>query len=125
MSTSAARVLPRVLGVLTAAYSVAIIVSPKLLAKPCKLTRADGVVPPEVATVIRAVGVRDAASGLALVTAPAGAALRAAVAVRVVSDFGDAAVFGLTLPDAATKAKAAGVAAVWGTLCAYSGRHTG
>ncbi|MFC9359610.1 hypothetical protein ACFTZB_23965 [Rhodococcus sp. NPDC057014] len=65
------------------------------------------------------------ASGLALAAAPAGAALRAAVAVRVVSDFGDAAVFGLALPDAATKAKVAGVAVAWGVLCAYSGRHTG
>lgn len=124
-STSAARVLPRALGVLTAAYSAAIIVSPKLLAKPCKLTRADGAVPPGVSTVIRAVGVRDVASGLVLAAAPSGAALRAAVVVRVVSDFGDAVVFGIALPDAATKAKVAGFAAAWGALCAYSGRHTG
>ncbi|WP_241962155.1 hypothetical protein [Rhodococcus opacus] len=70
----------------------AIIVSPKLLAKPCKLTRSDGAVPPGVATVIRAVGVRDVASGLVLTAAPSGAALRAAVVVWVVSDFGDAVV---------------------------------
>jgi hypothetical protein len=45
--------------------------------------------------------------------------------VRVVSDFGDAVVFGIALPDATTKAKVAGFAAAWGALCAYSGRHTG
>ncbi|MFD9665862.1 hypothetical protein ACFWAY_30265 [Rhodococcus sp. NPDC059968] len=65
---------------------------------------------------IRAVGVRDAAIGLVLAAAPAGAALRAAVAVRVVSDFGDTAVFGTALPDAATKAKVAGFAAAWGVV---------
>ncbi|MFC9553975.1 hypothetical protein ACFTWF_24330 [Rhodococcus sp. NPDC056960] len=111
------------MGVLTAAYSTAIIVSPRILAKPCKLTRADGGVSPEVATVIRAVGVRDAASGLLLALAPSGAALRGAVLVRVASDLGDAAVFGIALPDPATKAKVAGFALAWGTLCAYSGRH--
>ena len=78
-----------------------------------------------MSTVIRAVGVRDVASGLVLAAAPSGAALRAAVVVRVVSDFGDAVVFGIALPDAATKAKVAGFAAAWGALCAYSGRHTG
>ncbi|WP_257890363.1 hypothetical protein [Rhodococcus sp. USK10] len=36
-SSPPARSLPRVLGVLTAAYSTAIVVSPRLLAKPCKL----------------------------------------------------------------------------------------
>ena len=124
-STPSARLLPRVLGVLTAAYSTALIVSPRILAKPCKLTRADGGVPPDVATVIRAIGVRDVASGLLLALAPRGVALRGAVAVRVVSDLGDAAVFGFALPDPATKAKVAGVAAAWGLLCAYSGRHSG
>ncbi|MDH6291723.1 hypothetical protein M2275_006661 [Rhodococcus opacus] len=53
------------------------------------------------------------------------AAVRSAVVVRVVSDFGDAVVFGIALPDATTKAKVAGFAAAWGALCAYSGRHTG
>ncbi|MFD7011511.1 hypothetical protein [Rhodococcus jostii] len=43
----------------------------------------------------------------------------------MVSDFGDAVVFGIAMPDAATKAKVAGFAAGWGALCAYSGRHTG
>ncbi|BAH53608.1 hypothetical protein ROP_53610 [Rhodococcus opacus B4] len=112
------------MGVSTAAYSTAIIISPRLLAKPCKLTRADDGVPAEVATVIRAVGVRDAASGLLLALAPRGAALRGAVGVRVLSDLGDAAVFGFALPDRATKIKVAGVAAAWGMLCAYSGRHS-
>ncbi|MFC9358455.1 hypothetical protein ACFTZB_18040 [Rhodococcus sp. NPDC057014] len=124
-SSPAAPVLPRVLGVLTAAYSTAIIVSPRLLAKPCKLTRTDGGVPSAVATMIRAVGIRDAASGLLLALAPQGAALRGALAVRVAADLGDAVVFGLALPDTATKAKVAGFAAAWGALCAYSGRHSG
>jgi hypothetical protein len=74
--------------------------------------------------VIRAIGVRDTASGLFLALAPGGA-LRGAVAVRVFSDFGDAVVCGFALPDTATIVKVAGLAAVWGVLCGYSGRRTG
>jgi hypothetical protein len=120
-----ARLLPQALGVLTAVYSSAVVLSPRILAKPCKLTRADGSVAPEVATVIRAVGARDVASGLLLATAPYGPARRGAVALRAAADFGDATVFGLTLPGAATKLKVAGFAAAWGVLCAYSGRYAG
>jgi len=116
---------PESSGVLTAAYGAAIVVSPRILAKPCALARVGGGVRPEVATVIRAVGVRDTASGLFLALAPRGAALRGAVAVRGFSDFGDAVVFGFALPDTASRVKVAGLAAVWGVLCGYSGRRTG
>ncbi|RZL24871.1 MULTISPECIES: hypothetical protein [Rhodococcus] len=120
-----ARLLPQALGVLTAAYSAALVLSPRILAKPCKLTKADGSIAPEVATVIRAVGARDVASGLLLAMAPYGPARRGAVAFRAAADLGDAAIFGSTLPGTATRLKVAGFAATWGLLCAYSGRYAG
>jgi hypothetical protein len=52
--------------------------------------------------------------------APAGKALRTAVAVRVGADVADLVVLGTTLPDPTARAKAAGVAAAWGTLCGLS-----
>lgn len=97
--------LARLLGASTATYRLALIASPRLLATPCKLTATDGTIPSHVATLIRAIAVRDTASGLAMVLAPTGPALRVAVAARAASDFGDAAIFGAALPDAPTKAK--------------------
>jgi hypothetical protein len=42
------------------------------------------------------------------------------VAVRVGADVADLVVLGTTLPDPTARAKAAGVAAAWGTLCGLS-----
>ena len=47
-----------------------------------------------------------------------GKALRTAVAVRVGSDVVDLVLLGTSLPDSTARAKAAGVAGAWGTLCA-------
>ncbi len=110
---------------MTAAYSAALVLSPKILAKPCKLTQADGSVAPGVATVIRTVGARDVASGLFMALAPHGPARRGAVALRAVADLSDAALFGSTLAGTPTKLKVAGFAAAWGLLCAYSVRYAG
>jgi hypothetical protein len=55
--------LPRPLGWVTAAYSAAIIVRPKVLAAPCGFVDSRGEVQREGATVIAAVGARDVASG--------------------------------------------------------------
>jgi hypothetical protein len=49
---------------------------------------------------------------------PAGKALRTAVAVRVGSDVVDLVLLGTSLPERTARAKAAGVAGAWGTLCA-------
>ena len=110
---------PRALGVATAAYSVAIIVSPSLFAKPTKLQQG-GSLPTGTAIGIRALGGRDLASGLAMALAPAGDPLRTAVAVRVGSDVVDLVLLGTTLPDRGARLKSVGVAAAWGALCAAS-----
>jgi hypothetical protein len=112
--------IPRALGVATAGYSVAIIADPSLFAKPTGLQGDGAPLPTATAVGIRALGGRDLASGLAMALAPAGKALRTAVAVRVGSDVVDLVVLGTTLPDRTARAKAAGVAAVWGTLCGLS-----
>jgi hypothetical protein len=113
-------VLTRVLGAATAAYSAAIIIWPRLLAKPCGMTTVDGEVRPEIRSLIGAIGARDTAIGVAMMSAPAGPALKAALAARVISDASDMVVFGLQLPDRGTRGKVAAVAAGWAVLCAAS-----
>lgn len=112
--------LPRILGAITALYSVAIIVRPRLLARPCGLVDKEGEPLPGTSTLVAAVGARDLAIGVAMMAAPEGAALRTAIAARVASDLGDAAVFGATLPDPAARRRVAGVALAWGAACAVS-----
>ena len=111
---------PRALGVATAAYSVAIIVSPSLFAKPTKLQQEGTPLPTATAIGIRALGGRDLACGLAMALAPAGHALRTAIAVRVGSDLVDLVLLGTSLPDPTARTKAVAVAAGWGTLCGLS-----
>ncbi|MFC0431971.1 hypothetical protein [Kutzneria buriramensis] len=112
--------LPRLLGALTAAYGVGLIARPQLLAEPCGLVDADGRLSDGVAVLSRALGARDAVSGLAMAVAPAGPALRLAIAVRVGCDLADAVGLGLTLPSRRARQKAATVAGLWGALCAAS-----
>lgn len=112
--------IPRVLGVATAGYSVAIIANPSLFARPTGLQGDGAPLPTATAIGVRALGGRDLASGLAMALAPAGRALKTAVAVRVGADVADLAVLGTSLPEPQYRAKAAGVAAVWGTLCGLS-----
>lgn len=113
--------LTRVMGAATAAYSVALLVRPAILAKPAGLANATGEVPAGTQILIRALGARDTAIGLAMAFAPPGAALRTAVAARVASDLADAAVFGSALPEPDRRKKIAGFAVVWGALCAFAG----
>ncbi|MFB7999991.1 hypothetical protein ACFC4G_45375 [Streptomyces sp. NPDC056002] len=110
--------LLRVLGAATAAYSAAIMVRPSWLAKPCGLARADGTVPAPTGLLIRSIGARDTALGMAMLLAPDLRALRAVTACRVVADLSDAALFGTALTGTARRAKAVGVAVTWGGLCA-------
>lgn len=118
MPTTSRSWIPRTLGVATAAYSVAIIAKPSLFAGPTGLQQPGAPLPTATAIGIRALGGRDLASGLAMALAPAGDPLRTAVAVRVGSDVVDLVLLGTTLPDPAARKKAAGVAALWGALCA-------
>jgi hypothetical protein len=121
------RALPRLLGAATAAYSIAIMIKPVLLARPCGLAvgPAGAVVSRPVGMMIQAIGARDAAIGAAMVLAPRGSALRAAVAARVASDAADVVVFGTQLPERDKRAKIAGFAAFWALLCAVSARWAG
>jgi hypothetical protein len=118
------RSLPRILGALTTAYSIAIMLRPVLLARPCGL--ADGPdessVPAGTGTLIGGIGARDAAIGTAMVLAPRGPALRTAIAARVFADATDALVFGFGLPERDRRQKVAGFAVGWAALCGLSGR---
>lgn len=107
--------LPRTLGVLTAAYGLSTLVRPAIFAQPAGLSGAEP--PAPVGILVRAVGVRDLANGVAMAAAPAGPALQWAVAARVLGDLGDAAVFALSPhEDPAARRKAIGVGVGWGLL---------
>jgi hypothetical protein len=90
----------RGVGVATAAYTITTLVRPQVLSDP----------------LARTVGVRDAASGLALALAPRGPAQRPALGVRAASDAGDAVVFGFSSLPSTARRKAVGVAALWSAV---------
>lgn len=107
--------LPRTLGVLTAVYGLSTLVRPSIFAKPAGLSGAEPPVP--VSILVRAVGVRDVANGIAMAAAPAGPALRLAIGARIAADLGDALTFAISPnedPGARKKAVAVGVG--WGAL---------
>jgi hypothetical protein len=107
--------LPRTLGVLTAVYGASTLVRPAIFSTPAGLS--GGEPPAPVGILVRAVGVRDVANGLAMAFAPAGPALRLAVAARIAADLGDAAVFALSdNDDADARRKAVAVGVGWGAL---------
>ncbi|GGK42710.1 hypothetical protein GCM10010124_39450 [Pilimelia terevasa] len=116
--------MPRALGLLTAVYGA------YTLARPASLLRTCGYLPagrrPGRAGLVlgRAVGVRDTLSGLAMLCAPAGAPLRAAVAARVACDVADTVGFGLTVP-AARRAKVVAITTGWAAACGASRRFAG
>lgn len=112
--------LTRLLGLATAGYGAAIIARPKLLARPCGLTGDDDRVPPTPALLIGVVGARDLASGVAMVLAPPGRARQIAVGIRVLSDTGDALLFGTKLPDPRARRFVAIFATCFAALCAAS-----
>lgn len=115
--------LPRLLGAATAAYGAAIIVKPSLLLKPTGLSQEDQP-SSALATLVRTVGARDVASGLAMVAAPDARSLRVAIAVRCASDLGDASLLGYALRGKQEQAKTVAVAGLWGLLCAASALTT-
>jgi hypothetical protein len=88
--------VPRVLGALTAAYGAYTFARPLSLARLAGLSTADR--PRAMRNLGWGIGARDVVSGAAMMLAPAGPALRAALAVRVACDVGDAIGFGMSVP---------------------------
>jgi hypothetical protein len=106
----------RLVAALTMTYSVAITIAPRLMARPCRMLDLDGRVPPEIATLIRSVGVRDAALAAALLIVPPGPAAATLTAARVVCDGGDAVWFGSLPVKGGQRAKISAVAAGWAAI---------
>lgn len=111
MRTTAARVM----GVATLGYGVAVACRPQVLARPCGLPEQGS-----SALLIRALGIRDAVVGAAMVAVPEGGALRTAVLCRVALDAGDALLFGTFLAHGNARAKAASAALAWAALCGWT-----
>lgn len=107
--------LLRTVGAATAAYGLAVTAWPALLAKPSGLVDTRGRTEPRTRTSLRPLAWRDAASGAAMMLAPAGGALRTAALLRVAADLGDAVLLGATLPRS-TRAKAVAVSVGWASL---------
>lgn len=115
----------RAVGALTVAYSVAVLIAPKVLAKPCGLTGPLGGVSAPVALLVRAVAARDVVLGTRMLLAPAGPQLQAASLARAAADASDAVLFGIALDGAARKAKVVGFAAGWAALSTWAGLRGG
>ncbi|MFF8787172.1 hypothetical protein [Streptomyces sp. NPDC015125] len=108
--------LLRAVGAATAVYGVAVAALPELLARPSGLVGATARTEPATRTALRPLAWRDAVSGLAMLVAPEGPALRTAAYVRIAADFGDAVLLGATLPGRDRKLTAVAVSLGWGAL---------
>ncbi|GAA3494970.1 hypothetical protein GCM10019016_020700 [Streptomyces prasinosporus] len=108
--------LLRALGAATCAYGIALVYRPGLLARPLGLVGPHGRADPHDALAVRPMAWRDAATGLAMLVAPEGAALTTATAVRIASDVGDAVLFGAALSGRVRRAGAAVSALGWAAL---------
>jgi hypothetical protein len=116
--------IPRALGALTAAYGAYTLARPQSLARVAGLVTPERPASPATRNLGWAIGARDLASGTAMMLAPPGHALRAALAVRVACDAGDAIGFGVAVPRS-SRAKVIAVAAGWGLICAAAFPSTG
>jgi hypothetical protein len=115
----AGRPLTRAFGLLTATYGVSAIARPQTLARYTGL--GDPAAPDAgVRALSTTIGVRDVCSGAAIVLAPSGAPLRAALVFRAAVDAGDAFVFGTLCPTRRARLTIAAVAAAWGALAAVA-----
>ncbi|MEU8828794.1 hypothetical protein [Streptomyces sp. NPDC048636] len=108
--------LLRTVGAATALYGVAVTAWPALLAKPSGLVDARGRTEPATSVSLRPLGLREAASGLAMAVAPRGPALTTATALRIAADLGDAGLLGRTLPGRERRAAAVAVSVGWAAL---------
>ena len=109
------RRLLRTVGAATAVYGFAVAARPALLAEPSGLAPG-GTVPRDVATCLRPLGLRDAASGLAMVLAPDDRTLRTAALIRIAADLADAVTLTPTLPGRRHRAMALTVSLGWAAL---------
>jgi hypothetical protein len=115
--------LARTIGVLTTAYGVSAILRPQTLARWTGL--GDPAAPGAAVRALSAtIGVRDLCSGAAIVLAPNGRPLRAALLARATLDAGDAIVFGMVCPTRRARVTIAAVAAGWGALAAAAAIRT-
>lgn len=115
---------PRTLGLLTLGYGIFTATRPDSLLAVAGLEPRDAVPSSSGRALGTLVGARDTLSGLAMLLAPAGPSLQAAVLARVACDASDVVGFGVGVP-AGSKAKVVAVAAGWGLLCATSLRAAG
>ena len=103
--------LTSLVGAATATFSAALVVAPRVLIGPSGLPDT-----PQTRALVRALGARDTAIGLAMVAAPEGPVRALATAARVLGDCTDAVVLPSAVPDR-RRATAVGVsAAAWGAL---------
>jgi hypothetical protein len=115
---------PRIVGILTAVYGASAIARPDVIGRHGGY--ADWRDPQSgVRLLSTVVGVRDLVSGIAIVAAPAGDALYAALGARVAFDASDAAAFGLMLPSTRGRRMVALVAGGWAALAAASALFAG
>jgi hypothetical protein len=112
--------MPRLLGLATAAYGAAVFAKPSLLLKPSGMTLGDH----DLDAVVRTLAARDLASGVAMAVAPSRKAMRLAIGVRVASDVSDAVVLSKALAGRPEQTKILAVAGGWGLLCALSALAT-
>jgi hypothetical protein len=111
--------MPRLLGLLTLGYGAYTAARPQSLVHAAELEPRRQPLSRSGEVLGAVIGARDLLSGLAMVVAPAGIPLQAAVAARVAFDLSDVVGFGLASPTRA-RAKVVGIAAGWGLLCAAS-----
>lgn len=114
---------PRLMGAATVALGVVVMIRPGLLAGPSGHTDEAGRVPRDTRVLMNAMGLRDIATGAAMLLAPEGAPLRTAVATRAACDLGDAVAFGLGLRTRAQRLRIAAGACAWSAACLYSLRR--
>jgi hypothetical protein len=110
----------RIVAGLTVVYGVGTVIAPRLIAQPTGLTDSDGHVPPQVASLIRSVGLRDAALAAALGALPAGPPMSIVTVAKVVSDAADAVWLGRIVPSG-QRGKIIAAALGWATLEAVVG----
>ncbi|HEY2792790.1 MAG TPA: hypothetical protein VGJ28_10560 [Micromonosporaceae bacterium] len=106
--------LYRLVGAVTAVYSAALVVGPKLLIRPGGMDRT-----PSSAMAVRAIGVRDTAIGVAMMSCRSKSAIATVGMCRAVADAGDAGIFGRSL-SSESKWKIGGFAAAWSALSAVA-----
>jgi hypothetical protein len=117
--------LARFVGTVTAAYSVVLVIAPRLLAGPAEMTSPTGTVAAPTALAVRAIGARDTIIGIGIILARPGPGMAGMCMLRAVVDLGDAALFGTQLPSTAARLKIGGFAAGWAVLSAVAAMRAG